>query len=419
MGTAYSSQGQTIEIALETAPGVPGSYANMRVNEEPVGPKLEKDLAENPVVKYHPGDVEKPIPHEKFKEGALAIVADLRGGSDAATEPPAVSILASTGCDVNVEAADTTVATYTDEGSWTLTDDYADAGQAGIIELNSGVYWPTLVATDVAGAVTPTFELPSASQAGADWAKIHTVSPRYRQTPVDQTLAFRHTYRAAQTTNETRHVYTHCALSDGANIEVANAQGVTMNFSLTVSDTDTEDAAIAVETFKDAASKIFVGGPNFECAFADASSSTISNTAANRLCIESVTVNLGIKAAPIQAIGCDDINGCAGFMMAYEYAMVDLTVLFDKEYYSDIDDELLTSKYFHMIQGNTTGNSVFGLWVPNMHPAPGEDTVVTDSGNGYWKVTAKYQADISAYGGDTALDSQGAQPWYLALGVAP
>ena len=417
--TAYSSQGQTFEIAKESSAGVPGTYSNVRLNEEATGPKTDKELAENNVVKYDPADTEKPITHELYKEGALQFSADLRGGSDAATEPLAASALASAGCDVAVEAADTTVATYTDTESWTLTDDYADVGQVGIIELDSGVYWPVLVATDTSGAITPSFGLPSAASAGNAWARIHSVTPRYRQTPTDATLAFRHTYRAAQVTNQTQHVYTHCALTDALSLEVNNAQPVTVSYSFCVSKRQTNDAAIAVESFGDSADKVFIGGANFECAFADASNTTITNQTSNKLAIETVVVDLNAKAVPVIGIGGEDVNGCDGYVMAYEPGMVTITALYDKDQFADINDELLQSKYMHLIQGNTTGKAVFGLFVPRMHPAPGEDPIVTDTGSGYWKTTQKYQMDVPSYSGETGLDDNGSKPWYLAIGVAP
>ena len=413
--TAYSSQGQTVKMDVESSLGTgSGSAVNIRVTEEPQGPRSTRELVEVPTVLYHPGETDDPIANETYREGALTLNMDLRAGNTAAAKPPYVKALESAGATSSVVTA-TTLDGYTSTTSWSLTADNADVGEAALLELDSGVHWPVVPATDSSGDITPYFEIPSAASVSNAWSPIHSVTPRYSQVPTDQTLTIDHTVRAAHTSNQTLWRYSGCALSEAGEIAMAPQQKVTVSPVFHVGDVAQSDSAIATETFGDSA-PIFLGGSNFEVAFCDASTSSIAQSG-NIANIESATISLGVTSLPVVGDGgANGLNGLQGYVSQYTPATVALTLLWDKAYSDDIENETFQDKYFHVKQGNTTGKPVFGFWAPNMHlSAPAE---VTSEG-GYWKVNLTYTTTIPGYNSETGLTDNGAAPWILALGVAP
>jgi hypothetical protein len=385
----------------------------------PEGPTATRVLAENNVVHYHPGETDDPIEYEMFRESELTVTMDVRGGSDATTKPPLVQALESGGCDVSIATGDTTIddpGGYTDTKSWTLADDYGAVGLAHLVELNSGIYWPTLTATyPGASAVTPTFELPSAASDGNAVARIHTVAPRYSEVSSTATLAIRHTHRGAQASNQTQYTWSGCALAELADMEIAYGQGLQVAPVFHVADVAEGDASIATETFGDSAKKIFFGGSGYKIALADASTSSIDEST-NLINVESVTFNPGITTVPVVGDGGDGVNGLQGYVTQYEPATVALTIRWNKSYSDDVEAGTFQDKYFHVIQGATTGQPCFGLWVPNMHLSTFPEPV---SDGGYWKTTLTYTATIPGYNSETGLTDNGAAPWIMALGVAP
>ena len=409
------SKGFVWGYAVESALGTPGTYYEIRPNDVPVFPTSTRQLIANPNMghahAYNQSD--KPIPIEQYQEGAGTFAQYIRRASANNAEAPIAKIFESAGCNVVTSTGSDTVTGYTSTTDWDLTGTDAAHGQAGLLELDSGLYYPVLVADFSTNTVTPAMALPSAASDGNAWQLMTTIWPRSRQVATDATLAFEHHSRATHTSGEDLHyIYTGCALSALGDMTIAPFEPPSLEFTFHVGDIDQASEAISAESFVDG-EKFAIINDNFRFEYATASAA--GAIARGDGILLNATITWGFETAVIPGEGNGTFNGCQGYMHRAAIPKVAITQTFTKDYWTELEGSN-TSKYIGLVQPTSSLTTpAFGFWMPNAHIDPETPPTVDWASNDFVTATVTYIADSAGYESATANSDAGEAPWYFAI----
>jgi hypothetical protein len=325
-----------------------------------------------------------------------------------------VDFLESAGAN-NVKGTDTTVSVYTSTTDFEITADESAIGAAGAVELNDGLYWPTLTAgySTAPNAIVPSMALPSASLATNNYYPMYTMIPAMgAEVSTSATITFTESTRAPHTTSEDwNFVHSGCALSTFGPFVIEPGADILFPCTFHVCKTDDAAGALAASSFRDL-EKHTKFDENLEFGYANA-----DNTGA----IASATLQFhraeftpGIANVGRTATGGGNICGdTSHYFGDYEPATIVIDVGFKKVYMDDFQTEAQTFKYLHFIQPTDapTTNPCMGLWLPKCSLVDAEYV----KGERWVEAKLTYKASSATYGADTSNDSRGNAPWYLAV----
>lgn len=370
---------------------------------------------------------DQPIIYEAVRESALKLPVMIRRASADDATPPIVELFQAGGCAVS-SLSDKTTATYTDASNLTLAADVIDGaagsdtgGHAVLLEEDgAGIYVPALVGAytaatkDVALAVA----LPAQPSDGSDVQQMYTITPRVRQVPSDKTLGFRvYTRGKSSSAPDLAFDLKGCALASLDGITLEPGQDVPLTFNFHVADVAKATAALTAETLKDGASYQRIGG-SFECILRESAAPPV-NLALTRVEMVKADINLGISTVPIPGEGSSNcINSIQGYQAVYEQATVDLQLLMDVQYWTEIEkaDQADRKVWFLGFVQPTSDLDIpaWGLWFPRMHII---DVVSADlQGADYMLCTLKMGATSAEFGAsERDNDDPEMAPWYFAV----
>jgi hypothetical protein len=339
------------------------------------------------------------------KPGAISFSADIRTGNAAGVNAPLLDWLESGGWSVQEASnggAATTIAAYTDEGEFTLTDDVFGSDYEGgviLVLLNSGAYYPAFVYDYTVATKTCklAMKLPSASQAGKAVAVYQTATPRTGAITVTDLLSFRKINRATYNAAQTGVTSLACALESIGNMVFDPAGFFRPSFTFTSLDpvNDIGDETLSVETLRGATGLNPVQG--MELGFANASASAINNTQ-QKVKHAEINIKDGAVADPAEGDTSSVLNSNQGF-----YAQrpggdegrieVTLTVEFARAHVDDYVNQQM--KYFHALK-TTTATTVpaWSVHLPRLEPV---DYVLKDESGGTVTMDCMFKATSANY----------------------
>jgi len=418
--TVQPSVVETLGYSAETALGTPDTYTEIRYTDF-AAPWQTRMLADNPTNGHaHPYDTadSRPVAFEKCREGAVSFSTEVRRSSTTDTAPPLAAMFASAGCGVLTNSK-TTVDGYTSAIAFSLAAAGAGAGQAMLVELSNGQYWPTLVASNSGAAtynVVPVVALPSATESAKAIEVMSTIYPRLRQVPATATLSFLRSTLADYTggTNQIALAYNGCALAKGPAIAIQpSGQTVKVPLSFHAAKIVSSDTKLSAETFVDS-ERFVVTDDNLRCDFVTFSAS--GGIAASALAIYGATLDTGFTTVPIYAGGSQaTVGGIQGYMHVPGVPMLTLQADLDISYL----DALESAQTLHeiaIVQPTTSlATPAMGIWCHNAHLV-GDDAVTVDyRGKSFATVTLKYRLGSAMLGADEEIDSAAAAPWHIAI----
>ena len=429
------TQGETFGFEVESALGTnANSWSEIRFNEKPEFPTNTRQGINNPNMGHsHPANMsDKPIWIEKYQEGALSFSTHIRGPASVDGTPPIATFFESMGCNVSTNTTDATVDTYTSDVLWTLSADpyvpsgATSAGDTGLMELNSGVYYPSLLAsyTKATKTCVPGMALPSASLATNEWQQMTTIWPYSRQVPSNKTLSFYSSNRGqfADDTGDENLAFeiTGCAVSTVGELVLKPFEPPTLSFTCHVGKVDIADSgadALAAETFVDT-EKFAIVNDDFKFEFANASASGAIARNDGILGRNGATVTWGVKSVPIIGEGSGTYAGMQGYVLVFEAPKVQVSGLFNVDSVTNFWDQMEgsnTSKYIGLVQPTRSLTTpAFGFWAPNAH-LDGETPPTIDRSGDMLEYSATYVCSSAGYDSDTLASEAGAAPWYFGV----
>jgi len=374
--------GGTLERATESALNTPGAYAFMRLDPDAKFPLLTREVELQPNLGHlNPFNAaDQPLLFQKYKENALSLSTHIRRATAKDTAPPIVGDFESAGCAVDQLSDKTTVATYVDLNTWTLTADVVDSaagvntgGHILLVQLDSGIYYPVLLSSYVAASKTcqAAVDLPSVTSAGKIIQQVYNVRPRNRQVPTTKTLNWRLTTPGKHTTApDLAWVFGGGAVGKIEPFKIAPAEPCKFQFSYHVADIEIAAHTMAAETFVENLTHQYANNHagNFEFLFADANSAGgIAHTTAALISAE---IDLSLTTVPMLGDGSSTcINGCAGYMSVCKQAAVTIEVLFDIARWTDFQaSPAQTQKFLGFVQPTTNLDiPAWALYLPNCY----------------------------------------------------
>jgi hypothetical protein len=421
MTTAYSTKGKTIGIAVQADLVTPNTSTVTVRTEDNVTIPTEEFLSEpqKNMGRANAYDVaDQPIIYEAVRENAISLPVAVRRSPDTTT-PTIPTLAESGGCNVDVNDDDTITA-YTDTTDWDLTTGLgADKnGQAILVELDNGLYWPTLLAdyTHSTTTCTPGMALPSASSATNATKRMYTITPNTGQVDNSKLLTFIAQTRGKYTTApDLTWQLAGCALGTFGEIKIEPGGEVIITPTFHVADVDKKADTLTAESFtKDTTYRQRNYG-NFRFEFADANTSGAIASAHMELLSATFLPNHITAAIPGEG-SVDVLNSIQGYMAKMdEHPTVTLELLMDKVYWETFDDSPgQTNKYISFIWPTTSLTTpASGIWIPNAYlSAP---PVAEPHASDYIKCTLVYTASSSEYGSTRTNNSTGMAPWYMAI----
>ena len=410
---AGPAQGSTFGFAVESALGTPGSYSELRYNDTLTFPTSTRQLMANPNLghmhAYNPSD--KPIAYQQAQEAAASFQTYIRRAASTG-QGPISKMFESAGCNVATNSG-TTVSTYTSTTAWDLSATDSAHGQAGLLELDNGLYYPVLVADYTTDDVTPGMALPSAASASNAWEVMDTITPRSQQVPSTKTLAFQQHNRATHTSGEDLlHTLTGCALSGVGDMTLTPMMAPTLEFTFHVGKIAQSSDAISAESFADGEKFVIV---NDDFCFESGTASASGGIAANRSSIIEAVITWGIETSFIPGEGGSDFAGIQGYMHRAAIPKVRIKTLFTKTYWTELEGSN-TSQYIGLVQPTRALTTpAFGFWMPNCHIDNEAPPIVDWATDDYVSATVTYVADSAGYESATLNSDAGAAPWYFAI----
>jgi len=378
-------------------------------------------LAANPTMGHsHPfkNDDSKPIPYQKVMENALGFTTEMRRASAVDTAPAIAAFMRSGGCGVNTSDK-TTIDAYTSTTDFSLAAEGSVAGEAGLCELDNGLYWPVLVAANSGAAnfnITPMNALPSATSNSNDWEVMTTIWPHFRQVETDRTLSFRRLTPMdyAGGTNEVAFDYKGCALGTGPVISITPAgEPIRVPMTFHCGTLEIEDIALAEEVFVDS-EKFIITTDDLSVnigTYADAGGIAYSPT-----CIYSIEIDTGFTTVPIIAGGCtSSFAGMQGYIMVPGVPTITITADWSVTDWQALESDQ-TPKEIAIVQPTRAiTQPAMGFWGHNA-VLRGDDAITEDyESNSYVTITSKYTLGAAGIDSDTLISEIGAAPWHWAI----
>lgn len=425
---AVTTLGHTVEIAVESALGTPGSYGNLRTSGAVEVLRDTKKSVELSTIFANPTKApENPITYEMYSEGELTVPLHIRAGDAFSTKPPIAKILESGGCAV-LETTYRALDGFTSEVAFSAAGDlFGSTIMAGaVMELDGPIYRPFLCASYSGSAaynVTPTFGLDgphfaaaAATPANNDVFKSWVIQPRVGPVSSSKTLAFRMVDRMIHTADNWATTKTGCAMSEPGDLVFEFGKPVAFSPKFHVGKTADSNVAIAAETFCDSTKPLMIGGNYFEVALAGSSTSSIASSG-NFVSIEKAVVKLGIKTIPLIGDGgTGTLNGLQGYFADYSPATATLTIVAAKSWFDDFMGATFASKYLHIAQCSTAATDpVLGFYMPKcrLQASP----VITGEANSYYKMDLTFVSDSPGYNSETGYGTYGQSPWTIVMGL--
>ena len=407
------AQGFTWSFAQETALGTAGSYTELRPNEVPAFPTSTRQGMANPNLghehAYNQSD--RPIWFQKYQEGAGSFATYIRRATSTGQNPIS-KLFESAGCSVATNSG-TTVASYTSTTDWDLTATDGAHGQAGLLELDDGTYYPVLCADYTSDTVTPSMAIPSASSATNAWEVMSTITPYSRQVVSTKTLAFQQHNRATHTSGEDlAHTWTGCALSAVGDMVIKPFEAPSLEFTFHVGKAAQSSDAITAESFADGEKFVVI---NDSFCYETASASAAGGIARSVGTILEATITWGFECVPIPGEGDGTYAGLQGYIHKALVPKLAITSTFSKSAWTELEGSN-TSQYIGLVQPTTSLTTpAFGFWMPNAHIDPETPPVVDFSSNDFVTGTVTYIADSAGYESAEDNSDAGAAPWYFAI----
>lgn len=415
MTTARSTKGRTVGIAVQSSlTNQPSSFGEIRTHEAITFP-TEVSLAEVQPNMGHNNAfdwTDEPIVFEGVRENGMTIPVAFRRGATT-TQPPIATLAESGGCGVYA-SADDTIATYTDEGDWTNTgsSDDDEGYFAHLVELDSGLYWPTLMASVDSSNSIPSMALPSASSATNTLTRMHTIFAQSTQVDNSKLLAAKVNTRGAHTsTEDLAWLMYGCSLGTFGDISIEPQGQLTMSPTFHVADVEQTSDAIAPETFIDTT---FLQRNQGEFRFEFGTADENGDIASGFLELLTATITLGHTTTPIPGDGSAScLNSIQGYMASTpEQPKVVLELLMDKTYWETFTTTGNLNKYLGFVWPTTNLNvPAYGIWLPNCYQIA--SPVADVASENYLKVTVTYGANAALSG--VGSGETGASPWYMAI----
>ena len=337
---------------------------------------------------------------EQVQTGAISFDADVRTGNAAGVQPPIMDWLESGGWNVDAGSAATTIATYTDEGEFTLTADVFGADAEGVlilVELDSGVYYPALVYDYTASTKTCklAMKLPSASSVGKAVEIMRCATPRTGAITASDLLSFRKINRATYNSNQIGITCIGCALESIGTLTLEPAGFLKFPLTFTVADVVLSDESLSAETLRGATSLTPIQG--MEIGLANASASAINNTQYIIHKAE-ITIKDGAVHEPAEGNTTSVLNSCQGYHSERpggDDGRVELVLeaTFSKSEIDDYTNQQMM--YFHAVR--TTSATTAPAWSIHMPRIEPVDYAILDEGSQWVKMSLTYKATSANY----------------------
>lgn len=412
------------ESSLGTAAG---SAVYLRPEEVPALPTQTRHMIANANAgKRNPFNMDaKPQDIELFREDAISFAQRIRRAETDGGTPSLVTQLKSAGWTVETTDSATTISDASPQvGEFDLADDVTDEGESILVTSPASVYRPVLVASDVAGVITPSMALAAAPADSSIVEIMHTLTPTTAttyQVPTNQTLQFRWNSWAQydDSLGDLSVLCSGCALSSIDSIEIGPVGSFpVLNMTYHVGKIDIAADDIAAETFVDSDEFALID-ENFEFCFADASmSGAIANTPFS---LEKMTINPNIEVRPVPSIGSGNYAGLGGYMLIPNPPTVSFTGYFTGS--STLENKIITelesdntSMYIHAVQPTTNLDvPAFGFWMPNCHLVADDSFNIEMAGDNAIKFTANFMCSTSGYDSLTDIDEVEAAPIFFGI----
>jgi len=349
-----------------------------------------------------------------IKEGAGTLAKYISRPTVGTDSPSIGTILESMAC-YSAQTTATTLDTYTDTGEFLLTDTaQAVTAQAGLLELSNGTYHPVLPSLGATGTVTPSMDIPSASEAGKAWQIMNTYWPGTRAVPGADLLGFRLGDYDQHTANDTSWLYKGVCGSAIGDVTIEPHIPIEMAFNFHVGDVSgPNDYTVAAEGFQDSEKFAIVDGPG-DFKFSMVTHANPIETWSETEMISAVW-KPGIETIAVPGFGSSEtLNGSCGYVGKYAGSTLTLRLKVDKQFWTDFEGSN-PLKYIALQQQVTDlSNTAWALWMPQCHIV---GSPVTNPYEGdFMEVEVTFEPTNAGYGADTTDPAlPGAAPWIFAI----
>jgi len=426
-----SVQGRTLEYTQEAAWCAPGvlPWDHIRYNDgfEFDGTTRDHVPNANKGHQHFADTSDMPVIYTSHKEDALTIPIGIRRATAAGT-PPIVEFLEACGCAV-LDLPVTTVAAYVNTAQWSRTaapaaDHY---GPAQVVELDDvvgaglGTRYPVLCnnITLAAGVSIAQMHLPSATANGRVIERTFTVTPRNRQIPDGNTLAFLHRTRLEHTAGED-HAWKWIGCG-GTPQELTIEDGGPPEWTFAFHAAKREAVAetLAAATFADTQIQLAV---STRTEFGFQTYNAAGSIAHATMNVRSATFAPGISCIPTIGYGGDAVGGTERWFAQYndEAARLTTVSVFRRDRFAEFEIMPQAAfRHLHIVQPGTSNDQpCWGLWLPKCKIA---ELSPPDFGERYVTQEIIWEASAAAFTGSaTDNDAAGMAPWYFAInGTTP
>jgi hypothetical protein len=335
-----------------------------------------------------------------------------RSGAVAA---PWETLLKANGCTVaQSNATATTIATYTNYNTIILTADRGAIGGAALIELNSGLYYPALVAGYNAGTATLSMNLPTASQAGQDFIPMYTAIPNLGELDATDTISIReHTLETHTSGNDMAYLHSGCAVESFGPLVFENGKSPDLSCSIHVCKTaQYADSIVDTEDICDGEQYLMI---NDNCSFGYNTANSAGAIAYNAIKVHKVDFDPGVKVIGLNAIGSGVCGNTGAFLSDYTGATVKLTMAMTRALFTEHETAAKTAKYIHVVQPSSgyPDTPAFGLWMPQAYQT---DCKRLSATGGWVECELTFRLSSAKYGTDESHTYAGMAPWFFAIG---
>lgn len=420
-----------LALKAESALGTgTGSWLDIRADEIPTIPTNTRVLIANHIAGFrNPMSTAKPVAIEQYRADAFRLKQRIRrpltdggtpilsylfqaAGWQADTGPTAIATSA---------GAPTTTSIVVDDATGIV------AGEACLVEL-AGVYYPTLAASvtmDVTDTIVPSIAMSAAQDGSTDVVEaMHTFTPTTAtgyQIPTDKTIEFMLNtlgYHTAGT--DLSATLLGCAVADIGSLEIGGVGTVpTLDFGIHVGDVAVGADAIDADSFND--SEPF-GVVTKDAQFAFAVNNSGSGIAALvSKFYQKLTFNFNTKVICVGGTGYSGgLNGLQCYLLQQGRPTCTIETVYkgdsvyEHKFWTELEGSN-TSMYIHFIQPTTNlDHPAFGVWMPNCHLMAGGEPQFDATGE-LITVTATFEADLGAWGGNEDIDDVTAAPIVFAV----
>ncbi len=394
--------------------GVPSSWPDAMHTEIPVN-----------TVHRHFGERTPPIKHSPGRPDSMKMIQPIiRATADNGTSDLA-RYMEAAGCNLSTSTRGA-ISSYVDEGQWDIPTGAAAVGDVLIVELDSGIHYPVLVAAVSTGAtdtITPAMALPSAASNGNTCYAAHRIMPQSDYLTKWET--WRCSDRRLGDSNKGIQVDLNgCAVSsvDQIVLRPNEVPLIGLNWhvaKVTKIDIGGNGISDYTESYNDEPNRLPVSD-NFVVAMANASAS--GDIARTNIDILEARINLGQTTVPIPGYGSASIGGWQGYEGIFDREVVgiELDVVYSKAYETAWElagtDAGQTAKYIELCQPSTDADlPAYGFFFGKCHyvgPTTPDRSNFTDA---HYKQTLRFQPRPPGYSSHTDNDEAGAAPWHWGI----